>query len=104
MVENLRMSEKREKILIIVGDKYMQLYDIQIAVMQAIKELLKLDREIGLVEDLQKTGLDSKKTMKLVVLVEGMFGFEFTDEDLIDDEILHNVQNVSDFIFKKINE
>lgn len=82
----------------------MQLYDIQIAVIEAIKELLKLDREIGLVEDLQNVGLDSKNMMKLVVLVEGMFGFEFADEDLIDDEILHSVQNVSDFIFKKINE
>lgn len=30
----------------------MQLYDIQIAVIEAIKELLKLDREIGIVEDL----------------------------------------------------
>ncbi|MNP81492.1 hypothetical protein D3C76_1798630 [compost metagenome] len=49
-------------------------------------------------------GLDSKNMMKLVVLIEGMFGFEFADEDLIDDEILHNVQNVSNFIFKKINE
>ncbi|MBY0207110.1 MULTISPECIES: acyl carrier protein [Paenibacillus] len=81
----------------------MQLYDIQLVVTEEIKKLLSLDREIELSEGLENIGLDSRNTMKLVVLIESIFGFEFDDEDLVDDEILFNVFNVSEFIFKKIN-
>jgi|GEM_PF-3157778 len=75
---------------------------LQAAIIQEIQRLLDMEDEIDIEEELESLGLDSNLSIKLFVRLEERFSIQFSDEDLVDETILANVEALSECIIRKI--
>ena len=79
----------------------MQGIDIENKVLGIVAELLKREAKIAEHDDLLLLGLDSISAIKIIVYIEGEFGFEVNDEDLLI-ENFNTIYKIKEYIRMKL--
>ncbi|NSW92018.1 MAG: hypothetical protein HPY74_15340 [Firmicutes bacterium] len=73
---------------------------------ELIKEVVELTvpiEEVGIEDDLMNLGMNSINSIKVIVAIEGEFGFEFDDEDL-NFENFRNIRKLVSYIESRMQK
>lgn len=80
--------------------------EIEAKVRELIKEVVELTvpiEEVGIEDDLMNLGMNSINSIKVIVAIEGEFGFEFDDEDL-NFENFRNIRKLVSYIESRVQK